>query len=452
MKINLKKLFTVVTLLVGLSVAGFGVELPSSEVRDAAVKGLDLYFKSGQVSPEQGAKMGLSSAQAAGSVLTGGFQVYKVNEQKLLYSVESFDRTVEAEGTWRFLVVSETQAVSLITVAKMDGKWTTVSIGGAGIAAKLQQILKAWPLDEGYEFRFIRVYNATLDLVEVSRQGDVLGYVSLTTLPGMEELNNHDFNAGMLYNEADFRGPLSDRVEANMQRNEEVTDSSVRSNQQRGLSVPFDHNEQQELSTVSSFTIKFLNVNEEFQEHSMWCWAASSKAILDYYGTAVSSYVPEPQCEIVDWALDAEYDYDYLDSCIFTLTSYNTFSTPLSWNQGQGLYNNDPNHTNHNGKVHEILRHRGLTGTGSNTHLTFNQVVSEIDAGQPFDMVLARIDSNGEQTSSHQVVGFGYSVINNIEFIHYMDPWPSEGYIAYVYDYTVSTPNRYWKKTLTTSL
>jgi hypothetical protein len=39
-----------------------------------------------------------------------------------------------------------------------------------------------------------------------------------------------------------------------------------------------------------------LEVRETIQEHSMWCWDASSVCILNYYGFVFT------QCEIANWA------------------------------------------------------------------------------------------------------------------------------------------------------
>ena len=39
-----------------------------------------------------------------------------------------------------------------------------------------------------------------------------------------------------------------------------------------------------------------LSVPERIQEHSNWCWDASCKSVMDYYGTSVS------QCTIANYA------------------------------------------------------------------------------------------------------------------------------------------------------
>ncbi|MCP5051521.1 MAG: hypothetical protein GY940_30415 [bacterium] len=462
MKINLKKLFTVVTLLVGLSVAGFGVELPSSEVRDAAMKGLDLYLKSDRVSPEQIAKMGLSSAQAVSSILTEGFQVYKVNSGKLLYSAESFDRIVEPTGKWRFLAVSGNQAVSLITVVEMKGRWTPVQAGGAGIAAKLQQILETWPLLEGYEFRFIRIHSAVQDLVEVSREGDVLGYVSLSVLPGMEEVKDNGFDAGMLYSESDFRGSLSDSVEANRRHAEEMEASSVMPSQQPGLSGTSGYSEGEELSTVNTTTENSLDVDEEIQDFSQWCWAACSRAILKYYGVGIVVNIPpfgnilmsETQCFLADWAWkDAGYNYGAVCEVSSGEDFYKYSSTNGDWNDPNYMYSRS-------GSIDAILEHRGVSASGSGTYLSYSSVKSEINADRPFVMRYGWLDNQGNWDGGHFIVGYGYRIsvftfwgmTVTMELISYMNPWPGEGFTEASYDWAVYEANDHaWTHTLTTS-
>ncbi|WP_426107791.1 hypothetical protein [Massilia sp. TSP1-1-2] len=45
---------------------------------------------------------------------------------------------------------------------------------------------------------------------------------------------------------------------------------------------------------------KTLSVPLVTQEHSQWCWSASSKAVLNYYAKTQS------QCQIVNWAFGPE--------------------------------------------------------------------------------------------------------------------------------------------------
>jgi len=56
-----------------------------------------------------------------------------------------------------------------------------------------------------------------------------------------------------------------------------------------------------------------LNVPLVTQEHSQWCWAGSSKAVLNYYSRTPS------QCQIVNWAFGINYA---CGSSIFDWNSY----------------------------------------------------------------------------------------------------------------------------------
>ncbi|MCP5051416.1 MAG: hypothetical protein GY940_29890 [bacterium] len=358
----------------------------------------------------------------------------------------------------------------MITVAEMKGKWTTVTVGGAGIAAKFQQIRETWPPAEGYEFRFIRIYGAVQDLVEVSRQGDVLGYVSLSVLPGMEEVNNNGFDARMLYSESDFRGSLSDSVEASRRSGEEMEESPGMPVLQPGLSGTSGYSEQQELSTVSSLytiTIETLDVNEVSQKFSQWCWAACSKAILDYYDVMVTVNVPpsgnyeryELQCELADWAWK-EYGYNYGSVCQVSsgkgFNKYGTNPDPDIW---IGVDWNDANYmSSYSGSLEGILDDRGVNATASSSHLSFNSVKSKIDAGQPFVIRFGWIDSSGDWDGGHFMVGYGYNEIKNLygnvvqQLVYYMNPWKDEGYTIALYNWTVyETYHHRWTSTLTTS-
>lgn len=46
---------------------------------------------------------------------------------------------------------------------------------------------------------------------------------------------------------------------------------------------------------------KTLSAPLTTQEHGQWCWAASSKAVLNYYAKTPS------QCQVVNWAFGLNY-------------------------------------------------------------------------------------------------------------------------------------------------
>jgi hypothetical protein len=81
---------------------------------------------------------------------------------------------------WRFVVIKEDQPISLITAAKLDGQWMAVSIGGVRLASEIHKVMERWSESQGYSHRFVRVYQARADFIEISSNGRAVGFVPMT--------------------------------------------------------------------------------------------------------------------------------------------------------------------------------------------------------------------------------------------------------------------------------
>lgn len=160
-----------------------------------------------------------------------------------------------------------------------------------------------------------------------------------------------------------------------------------------------------------------LGVEEVFQQQNNWCWAGCSRAILLYYGSNVA------QCTIADWARQqASWGND------------NCCSNPggTICNQANYLYG-------WNGSIEDILQNWSVNSTGRNYALPQATVSSEIGAGRPF---VIRWGWNPQ--GGHFVVGRGIEGNN----VHYMDPWPGNGYTIATYNWVVSGSNHTWTHSL----
>ncbi len=108
-----------------------------------------------------------------------GFQVYTVPPLKLLKN-PGLSSILAPTGLWRFVVLNQGQPVSLITVAEIDGQWRAVSIGGTQLAVEINKVMERWPTKQGYNHRFIRIYQAKADFIEISSNARSIGFVPLT--------------------------------------------------------------------------------------------------------------------------------------------------------------------------------------------------------------------------------------------------------------------------------
>ena len=163
---------------------------------------------------------------------------------------------------------------------------------------------------------------------------------------------------------------------------------------------------------------KTLNVPLVTQEHSQWCWAGSSKAVLNYYGQTPS------QCQIVNWAFGLNY------ACGNTVFNWNSNA-----NQPNGMYGS-------NGSVQNILKAWGVTNTAYNSASSWSSVVSDINANRPFVIRYGWTSGGG-----HIMVGRGYETANGVNYLYIMNPWPGEGQTYRSYSSAVAASDHQWTHT-----
>jgi hypothetical protein len=162
-----------------------------------------------------------------------------------------------------------------------------------------------------------------------------------------------------------------------------------------------------------------LNVPLAVQEHSEWCWSASSKAVINYYKT------PPTQCAIANWAYGLNY------ACGNTNFDWNSPA-----NQPNSLYGTS-------GSAQNILSHWGVSTTAYASASSWNSVVSDIKAGKPFLIRFGWTAGGG-----HILAGNGYQISNGSNYVIYMNPWPGEGNSEDLYSWVVSAPDHKWTHTL----
>jgi len=162
-----------------------------------------------------------------------------------------------------------------------------------------------------------------------------------------------------------------------------------------------------------------LAVPEIFQEHSNWCWDASSQAALFYYGQYPS------QCEIADYA------WNTTRCCT---VSGDFYASLKGCNKANWLYGTD-------GSTQGILANWGVSSTAVEDYRTWSECVQDLDNGSPVVMRWGWSSGGG-----HMLVLYGY--ISSGSYLKYVDPWPGEGYTTSLYTYVVSSEDHDWTHTL----
>jgi hypothetical protein len=168
-----------------------------------------------------------------------------------------------------------------------------------------------------------------------------------------------------------------------------------------------------------------LPVKEIIQEKDQWCWSASSKCILDYYG------FPQTQCNIAEFARSVITwrSFGKTNCCV------NADSGCNYWNYLYGA----------NGSINDILMHFGaLNNNPIDRQLSLIEINNQIKANQCFVVRWGWVSGGG-----HFVVGHGV----NANDVYYMNPWFGEGLHIGTYDWLVNDGIHTWthSDTLSTS-
>lgn len=147
-------------------------ETVPQEVAQAAMDGLSSFLKA--IPATELAHYGFSSEENLSKATLGAaFRVYTITPDKIL----NFDPQMELSALitptelWFFPVLYDREVRTILTVDKMNGEWQAVAIGSSGLARQLKNVADEWPESEGYEFKFIRIYQAQSDLMVLSKKG-----------------------------------------------------------------------------------------------------------------------------------------------------------------------------------------------------------------------------------------------------------------------------------------
>jgi hypothetical protein len=154
---------------------------------------------------------------------------------------------------------------------------------------------------------------------------------------------------------------------------------------------------------------QYVNVPEIIQEQNQWCWAASTKCVLDYFNT------PEQQCAIADYTRTVApwHSYGTVDCCLDPSQGCNY------WNYNWGYA----------GSMQDILNNfAGIQTNNYGSVLSPSQITTELSAGRPFIFRWGWYSGGG-----HFLVGHGYNGTD----LYYMNPLPGYGYEIATYNWVV---------------
>lgn len=98
----------------------------------------------------------------------------------------------------------------------IDQQWQAVSFGGAEISKEIQNIAKTWTKESGYHFRFIRIYQAQSDFMEILCGSDSLGFAPLQSAKVALAIESFEANPSQLLHNSEIIEPLREMVKKNI--------------------------------------------------------------------------------------------------------------------------------------------------------------------------------------------------------------------------------------------
>ncbi|OHX13236.1 hypothetical protein BI347_06750 [Chromobacterium sphagni] len=145
-----------------------------------------------------------------------GFPLYSVDPQKLLTGGD-ISQLMAPTGSWRFVIYLQQRPLGLVTVERVAGRWEAVAYGAAGLAKSLESLQAAYGNAARSNTRFVRVYQAQADFLEVTPAGG--GKPRFAALnPAYQPLQRQAAGAGAngLLDSADFIESLRATVRSNL--------------------------------------------------------------------------------------------------------------------------------------------------------------------------------------------------------------------------------------------
>jgi len=152
-------------LLISSSLASYANT--SNRVQQAAQEGLIHFLGKIPVGSEK--KYGFNSRQEFDWAFLGApYELYTIHPDLLVSERPVGSGFLTPLEIWRFPVLSQGSMRTLLTVAKVEGEWKAVAIGGAGIAFELDRLEEIYSFDRNNTKRvLLRLFQIKSDFVSI---------------------------------------------------------------------------------------------------------------------------------------------------------------------------------------------------------------------------------------------------------------------------------------------
>lgn len=226
----------------GLAMAGSGTPLPAAaqaptpvgkivlrdqsnlSLRKAAETGLRQMMTTisrGQApdaKPPQNFPIAVDRYGDLGKVSLGiGFEINTIDPAVLTKADRAADLGAMTRSTdiWNFVILSKGQPVGLLELDKVQGRWQAVGAGSAKLAAEVVAIA---PKTGDGSFRFVRIYQATSDLIEVRGNDKRSQYLPMRSAQRSLPIAGLSTKTDATMSSEDLLPALQSAVRSNLQR------------------------------------------------------------------------------------------------------------------------------------------------------------------------------------------------------------------------------------------
>lgn len=153
-----------------------------------------------------------------------GFPVYSLPPQDVMNGRGDLRSMAKATGEWRFVITLHDNPIGLATLRQTNGRWGVTSYGGAVLAKDVDAAIAMHGNSTRSNLRFIRVYQAMSDFLEVVSPTDARARFAplhaarqnLLLQQRSEKTGTQSANNGLL-DQSDILDPLRVSVKRNIE-------------------------------------------------------------------------------------------------------------------------------------------------------------------------------------------------------------------------------------------
>lgn len=149
-----------------------------------------------------------------------GFPIYTVDPVDLMAGRGTLKSMAKPVNQWRFVITLNERAIGLATVEKNKGRYETVAYGAAVLAKDLDASAKVHGNADKSNLRFLRIYQARSDFLEVASQDGRGRFAPLhsarESLTLQKGIGKEGKKGAELLDETDIVEPLRSAVRQNL--------------------------------------------------------------------------------------------------------------------------------------------------------------------------------------------------------------------------------------------